>query len=421
MTSPIVKLFQILEPAIDVPTKILQRFDPPTPTSPILTFQENGVLEIIMTKKFFYGLFKECHDQFNQYLHQEQERHDLGLLTTDKLQELYYVTSGLLLTTPSSTTAVSLHWDVVLQTYKNHHQGASLGEFWEFLTLEISFVETLLTAKLSRVNKSSVVWLLYKKLLALHCITLTNYDNSIDNHGFNFTNAMMKKILSVVIRSGETHPRNYYAWNFLRSVIHLVHSHRDNISMMDIYNKLYGFCRANPSDNSCWWVLLELLLPDQSSGEFSIKEWGFIIEDISKTTSTVKNVGSFRFQVNNELVSKHLATQFVSLGSQIHITPWNHLKDVMLRCQQLGILQQETSTIWQALEQGSSDEITFSKGKYQYQIASSLIPDEHGVDTRSKDSSSSEGIIPFDELEKISIIKNKARIMGLRTQFFQEL
>lgn len=87
--------------------------------------------------------------------------------------------------------------------------------------------------------------------------------------------SILRSELSIVLRAGELHPRNYYAFNYMRQLLHTILLHPgsttdenkdQNFSSTSLLDNTVSWCLAHPRDISGWMFVLYLLeqaLPDR--------------------------------------------------------------------------------------------------------------------------------------------------------------
>ena len=111
-----------------------------------------------------------------------------------------------------------------------------------------------LTSNLNRVNKSSSLWLLFRKLHVLRAelFPKLNFDFWI-----------------LFTRSATCHFSNYYCWNSLRWLF--------DVQTVEVRSSLLkltrDFCFANPKDSSAWWTLQYMLRNCPNAQQFSVSHF----------------------------------------------------------------------------------------------------------------------------------------------------
>lgn len=86
---------------------------------------------------------------------------------------------------------------------------------------------------------------------------------------------LVNKELAIVMKAGERHPRNYYAWNYARDIVRLgtptttstageeVSEGEEEKEWESCVAKVHKWCLSHPRDISGWSFLLFLLLRTQ--------------------------------------------------------------------------------------------------------------------------------------------------------------
>lgn len=139
-----------------------------------------------------------------------------------------------------------------------------------YIKNELVYLESLLTSPLHRHTKSPTLWhhrrWLVTEFLDQVCreYTLTGNDCSCSEEGFE---PLWRAELGVVERSGDRHPKNYYAWSYARWL--LGYLAEKNLSGQDNSARrfspggsawrVYEWCLVHPTDISGWSFLIHLL------------------------------------------------------------------------------------------------------------------------------------------------------------------
>ncbi|CAG61838.2 unnamed protein product [Nakaseomyces glabratus] len=155
--------------------------------------------------------------------------------------DTYLATVGLLLTTPENKTIINLHYKCLLELCADDTKA---------LQREVVYLQRLLSCTNNRINKSSSLWLLYKKLYIQFNKTIT----------FN--------VNTTLIKSAENHFSNYYAWNFARwYYINTTIEERSSLLTRTRY-----FCNTHFKDSAAWSAFMFMLLPIDDSHEKFLAE-----------------------------------------------------------------------------------------------------------------------------------------------------
>ncbi|QEU58862.1 Ecm9 [Kluyveromyces lactis] len=181
---------------------------PPGVKDEFIVVQHEQRTEVVCFKKTMMKIFIECHKLFYR----------LDSLDDD---EQLFVILGLLLTTTENRTALNMLL-------------AKLNKLRETeINREILFVERLLSCNSARLNKSSSLWDLYKRLY-------TAYDNNLKF-----------KVWDTVTISCEQHFANYYCCNFVR----WFHSQLNDSYRQHFVDDFLRFSKKHVNDPSIWSAL----------------------------------------------------------------------------------------------------------------------------------------------------------------------
>ncbi|OOF97697.1 hypothetical protein ASPCADRAFT_403612 [Aspergillus carbonarius ITEM 5010] len=138
------------------------------------------------------------------------------------------------------------------------------------LDTELSLMTTYLCSPLHRHTKSPTLWN-HRLLVLTRVLDVRNkglagtFSQPEDNKGLVLVQEMIKKELSVVLRSGELHPRNYYAFNYVRQLLEFLsetcEDTKDAAALRggSTVHLVLDWCLAHPSDVSGWMFTLYLL------------------------------------------------------------------------------------------------------------------------------------------------------------------
>lgn len=168
---------------------------------------------------------------------------------------------------------------------KNDYNDRDFGELAEAVRHELKFLESLVASPLSKHAKSSTLWAqrlwIVQKFFPLAVRERTGDEamQMMDMGGF------WDDELVIVMKAGETHPRNYYAWQYARQLFSFLCSKRPDIVerrrrdkelLRDSIGLVRRWCLIHPRDISGWAFLVFLLeqLHDEGCDEGN-KEKGF--------------------------------------------------------------------------------------------------------------------------------------------------
>lgn len=185
----------------------------------IVTDDDQDTLEIGVLMDTYLALFKQCHNLQHAEL---------------SLWDEYILTVGYLFTTNENHTMILRHWDVVQRLV------AERGH--QFLDTELDVVSTLIASRLSRINKSSSLWLLVRKLVVQQGLPV------------------LATLSARVMASLRHHFANYYAANFVRWYVAVLLDQGQSISA--ILEAVVAECHGNLRDVSLWSLLGFMLSPE---------------------------------------------------------------------------------------------------------------------------------------------------------------
>ncbi|KAH7125422.1 hypothetical protein B0J11DRAFT_579968 [Dendryphion nanum] len=137
-------------------------------------------------------------------------------------------------------------------------------DYQSAVSRELVFINSILTSPLHRQSKSPTLWHHRLWLLNLRLPLRT-----LDESG-NQLLILVTAELNDVLKSGERHPKNYYAWQYARRLhtqIKTLHREEIEFSNASIFQSLVSassvlvkeWCCKHPSDISGWTFLLHLL------------------------------------------------------------------------------------------------------------------------------------------------------------------
>jgi len=203
----------------------------------------------------------------NNYKPQPIQNHDE--------EEAYNATTILLLHDPTHTTALNFR-KARLLALKPHQSG-----FKDALQQELHFLTSLLTSPLVKHNKASTLWAhrLWVVRLAPESVMrlwVGGEDGRVEGcgreEGLDWESGLegsesegavkryWDKELEVVMKAGERHPRNYYAWAYARDLLRELagKGRKWGLARAGV-RKVQRWCLQHPRDVS-GWAFLEFLL-----------------------------------------------------------------------------------------------------------------------------------------------------------------
>ncbi|KAF2127348.1 protein prenylyltransferase [Dothidotthia symphoricarpi CBS 119687] len=158
-------------------------------------------------------------------------------------------TKVMLLFDPEHLTAAHFRKRRLLEL-KSEVETDSSTEYQEALQQELCFLNSILTSPLHRQSKSPTLW--------YHRLWLVTLLMPIKKHATqDQITAFWQSELDAVCRSGEQHPKNYYAWQYARRLVERLDS--TNI-VLAFSHSVKEWCCKHPSDISGWSFLQFLMM-----------------------------------------------------------------------------------------------------------------------------------------------------------------
>ncbi|OGM39305.1 hypothetical protein ABOM_012016 [Aspergillus bombycis] len=157
-----------------------------------------------------------------------------------------------------------------LDTLKRHHDVSSddPSPLIQALETELTLMTTYLCSPLHRHTKSPTLWQhrlwVLSRLLEARGAGARRpsfVSPSETNQHQESKVDLLKSELAIVFRAGELHPRNYYAFNYIRQVFGVLSNTTKGHSALaeSILDSVLSWCLAHPSDISGWMFMLYLL------------------------------------------------------------------------------------------------------------------------------------------------------------------
>lgn len=235
--------------------------------------ESQGVVDIGIGKKQYLKIFKEAHDFWHQ--HQQDFIQVNQSYSYERLFELYKVTIGYLLTTNDHHMMMKLHEIILAQLYKRDPT---------ILIIEFEILTTLVSSKLSKINKNSLLWHLIKKITIMLGLNETEQLEteelqSIAGHrnSDHVTSSSLYQILvDRVLNSCVHHFANYYGNFFIRWLVQInkVLGHDNQYVLSNLLTQ----CHRQLKDVSLWSSLHILLYENDCKN--MIDDYNFTVEDI---------------------------------------------------------------------------------------------------------------------------------------------
>jgi hypothetical protein len=118
------------------------------------------------------------------------------------------------------------------------------------LKYEFCFLDSILTSPLHRQSKSPTLW--HHRLWLLKLFLPGRLEDVPEDVRASFWRAE----LSSVCKSGEQHPKNYYAWQYARRLAERIDG---TDATVDFAERVKAWCCKHPSDTSGWQCLLYII------------------------------------------------------------------------------------------------------------------------------------------------------------------
>ncbi|AET40523.1 Ecm9p Ecym_6131 [Eremothecium cymbalariae DBVPG len=214
---------------------------------PITVIPSDYYVEIICFKSTYRQIFEECHQEFTKYL-------DEGL---DSVIDPYLITIGLLFTSFENRSILNLHESLFSNALNSENPCQKLQR-------EIKIIETILSCNINSLNKSSSLWLWYRKLIVLK--------------RERFRDASLR-VVEVCTRSAALHSANYYCWNFLRWYYDI--SLTDLEERKSLRSSISGFAFSHLTDASAWDALAHVY---SFSGDYNRSDYERLVRRFNMTT-----------------------------------------------------------------------------------------------------------------------------------------
>lgn len=224
---------------------------PDAPDGEVLSHEstDGGVQDIALSKKTYLAIFAEGHAYFERAGY---KNHQFEELPVPKIWDLYYATSSILLTVNEHFAALRLHQNAFIELLRR-------GEIT--VRQELDFATFLVTSKLKRVNKSSVLFHWIRRLF----VAL-----------FGDANAT-KTLVQRLLRSLQMHFANYCAGYTLQWLIRVLRAGKDDISLQYIGQELKAMCMAHLGDVTLWRAY-SLCFDGEDTDTFAVEQFNEELE-----------------------------------------------------------------------------------------------------------------------------------------------
>lgn len=161
------------------------------------------------------------------------------------------MTIGILAITNENHTVINIHEKVVSRILIPKTEKVFTNLLFDpenFLRKEIAIIELLLNSNNNKLNKSSSLWQLYKKLFLF-----SQKDSS----------ETLERFVNTALVSAKLHSINYYAWNFIRWISNFCKLCGNKKDLDEhIFKEVLHFCERNLNDAASWSCLSAIMVPD---------------------------------------------------------------------------------------------------------------------------------------------------------------
>lgn len=200
-------------------------------------------LNLGIPKKILAIAYVEARERFFK------EKHNNNMAST-----VLQATKVMLLFDPEHLTAANFRkrW---LLTLKGEYESCQPAIYHKALQQELCFLNSILTSPLHRQSKSPTLWHHRAWLVDLW------FPVAIEKASEDEQATFWCQELAAVCKSGEQHPKNYYAWQYARRFMSKVES-SDTVDKCALL--VEAWCCQHPSDISGWSFLLFLIPRVQS-------------------------------------------------------------------------------------------------------------------------------------------------------------
>ena len=177
--------------------------------------------------------------------------------------EAFEASTIILLFDPEHLTAVNFRKRFILSLHKEDDLGlATTFPQSEYVANELAFLESLQTSHLPRHTKSPTLWSHRKWLKKQQVLAIST--GSRKSEKVMHSDILVE--LPIIQKSGERHPKNYYAWTYARWLAKQSNQFErveafDGVSKpgQELIARTCDWCLKNPTDTSGWSFLLFVL------------------------------------------------------------------------------------------------------------------------------------------------------------------
>ena len=133
------------------------------------------------------------------------------------------------------------------------------------------FLETLLTSPLKKHTKAPTLWAQRGWVVGTFWDDVLHDDEREETGSAESVKRFWNEELGVVMRAGERHPRNYYAWQYARVLFRIVEEKMRGVEgwsglLGETVGRVKGWCLLHPRDISGWGFLMFLMQVVEGGG-----------------------------------------------------------------------------------------------------------------------------------------------------------
>lgn len=222
---------------------------------------------IIARSKFAQVLIQRTRD--NECAHESFQ-------SSDKSSELVVVTAIILLFDCENVTACNWRKQFISLCIEGNSTGSPSHTAEELLHRETTLTESFLCSPLHRHTKSPTLWQ-HRLWIMTKLLALRRSEVNLCRLSDDFFHRLVIDELDVVRKSGQLHPRNYYAFSYMRQ-LHVLMARNASLSDSGFYEgiqkdisksllldlavtmaePMVDWCLSHPSDISGWTFLFYL-------------------------------------------------------------------------------------------------------------------------------------------------------------------
>lgn len=234
------------------------------PTSLGSSFLQDGNF-VGITKKVLVQAYTVARRHFDKLKHMSDSELQDRLFGADKWagnSSLSAITEVMLLFDCEHLTACNWRKRWLLQAVVA--QGLDAADTVRALEMELTLLMCYQCSPLHRHTKSPTLW--HHRLWTLRQLLNTRQNSGNGNGNGNAEDMMQLQIreLGIVLRAAELHPRNYYAFSYMRQLYALLSPTRENECARNMLNPVLDWCLGHPRDISGWMFGVYVL--EQISG-----------------------------------------------------------------------------------------------------------------------------------------------------------